>query len=149
MKKTYTIQSVTHTAISDEKGSIIWHLTEPGGRQRKVNGITSLDKVGLINSARPVYVRETPLVEALLPRNEGETFTIDFTEFNSAQGYINREIYANMRRSERLACMVSKTGRYLAVAGLLIVLWLTWTFYNSANEFARKQPLIPSTHELP
>ncbi|MBU0654199.1 MAG: hypothetical protein KJ914_03600 [Gammaproteobacteria bacterium] len=149
MKKTYTIQTVNHTPISDEKGSIIWHLIEPDGRQRKVNGVTSIDKAGLIDSARSVYARETPLVESLLLHNEGETFSIDFTEFNKAQGYINREIYADMQRCQKFSCMVRKLGRVLAVAGILIVLWLGWTFYQSANQFAQKQPLRPSTHELP
>ncbi len=149
MKKTYTVQTVTHTPIAEDKGSIIWHLLEPDGRQRKVNGVTTIDKDGLIDSARSIYAREAPLVEALLPYNEGETFTIDFTEFNKAQGYINREIYTNMQRCEKFACMVHRVGRVLAVATVLVVLWLGWTFYNSANQFAQKQPLRPSTHELP
>ncbi|HRJ52025.1 MAG TPA: hypothetical protein PLE99_04585 [Candidatus Thiothrix moscowensis] len=149
MKKTYTIQTVTHAVISPEKGSIIWHLLEPDGRQRKVNGITEIDKAGLIDSARSVYAREAPLVEALLPRNEGETFEIDFTEFNRAQGYINREIYADIQRCEKLSCLMKRVGRVLAVVGVVVVLWLGWTFYNSANQFAQKQPLRPSIHELP
>lgn len=148
MKKTYTIQSVTHTVISPEKGSMVWQLLDAAdGRLRKVNGVTTLDKAGLVDSTRSIYLRETPLVEELLLLNEGDTFTIDFTGFNQAQGYINREMYANMQQCERLSCLTRKLGRVLAVAGVLIVLWLGWMLYGSMTEFAHQQPL--KHHELP
>lgn len=148
MKKTYTIQSVTHTVISPEKGSIIWQLVDTADdRQRKINGITTLDKDGVIEVARSIYAREAPLVEELLLHHEGETFTIDFTEFNKAQGYINREIYANMKKCERLTCLAQRVGQVLAVAAAVAVLWLGWTLFVSVNEFAHQQPL--TTRHVP
>ncbi|EIJ32888.1 hypothetical protein [Thiothrix nivea] len=147
MKKTYTIQTVTHTVISPGKGSIIWELLDAADdRQRKINGITTLDKDGVIEVARSIYTRESPLVEELLLHNEGDTFTIDFTEFNKAQGYINREIYANMKKCERMACLAQRVGQVLAVAAAVAVLWLGWTLFASVNEFAQQQPL---THHVP
>lgn len=147
MKKTYTVQSVTRTAISPEKGAIAWALQDEQGRERKVNGVTTLDKDGHITSARSIYSREAPLVEELLLHFEGDTFTIDFTEFNKAQGYINREIYADLQKCQRMSCLAREAGKVLAVAAVLAVLWLGWTFYASVNEFADQQPL--KRHELP
>lgn len=147
MKKTYTILSVTHTAISPEKGSIGWSLRDELGRERKVNGITTLDKNSHIESARSIYAREAPLVDELLLHFEGDTFTIDFTAFNKAQGYINREIYADLQKYQRFSCLARRAGKALAVVGALAVLWLGWTFYTSVNEFAHQQPL--KRHELP
>jgi hypothetical protein len=146
MKKTYTVLSITHTIISPGKGSIIWQLSDEQERPRKVNAVTSLDKQGLVDSARSIYAREAPLVAVLMQRTEGETFSIDFTPFNEANGYINREMYSNLQKCERLGCLARKVWRVLVVVGLLIVLWLGWTLYGSVAEFAHKQPTRP--HEL-
>lgn len=147
MKKTYTILNVTHAAISPEKGSIGWSLRDELGRERKVNGITTLDKDNHIEAVRSIYSREAPLVEELLLHFEGDTFTIDFTAYNKAQGYINREIYADLQKCQHFSCMALRAGKALAVAGVLAVLWLGWTFYTSVHEFAHQQPL--KHHELP
>lgn len=148
MTKTYTIQTVAHTAVSPGKGSITWQLQDKAdGRVRKVSGVTDLDRNGAIESAHSIYVREAPLVEELLRHYEGDTFTIDFTGFNQAQGYIHREIYANMRKRERLGLLSHKAWRVLAVLSLLTLLWLGWSMYASFNKFSQEQPLIH--HELP
>lgn len=85
MKKTYTIQSLVCTEISPGKGSMVWQLRDAGDqRVRRVNGISTLDKQGLIESVRSIYAREAPLVEELLLYHEGDTFSIDFTGFNQA-----------------------------------------------------------------
>lgn len=143
MKKTYTIQSLVCTEISPGKGSMVWQLRDSADeRLRKVNGISTLDKNGLIESVRSIYTRETPLVEELLLRHEGDTFSIDFSSFNQAQGYINREMYANMQKCERLSCMVGKLWRVLAVMALLVVLSLSWMLNSSMTKFSQQQPLI-------
>lgn len=148
MQKTYTIQSLVCTEISPGKGSMVWQLRDASDdRVRKVNGLSTLDKQGLIESVRSIYTRETPLVEELLLHNEGDTFTIDFSGFNQAQGYINREMYANMQKCERLSCLSRQLWRVLAVAGILVVLSLGWMLNTSMTKFSQQQPLIH--HELP
>ncbi|WP_028487602.1 hypothetical protein [Thiothrix lacustris] len=143
MKKTYTIQSIVCTEISPGKGSMAWQLRDNADeRLRKVSGISTLDKNGLIESVRSIYTREAPLVEELLLCQEGDTFSIDFSDFNQAQGYINREMYANMQKCERLSCMVGKLWRVLAVMALLVILSLVWMLNSSMTKFSQQQPLI-------
>ena len=148
MKKTYTIQSLVCTEISPGKGSMVWQLRDAGDhRVRRVNGISTLDKQGVIEAVRSIYAREAPLVDELLLHHEGDTFSIDFTGFNQAQGYINREMYANMQKCEKLSCMVSRLWRVLAVVAILVVLSLGWMLNTSMTKFAEQQPLIHK-HEL-
>lgn len=143
MKKTYTIQSIVCTEISPGKGSMAWQLRDNADeRLRKVSGISTLDKNGLIESVRAIYTREAPLIDALLLRQEGDSFSIDFTGFNQAQGYINREMYANIQKCERLSCMVGKLWRVLAVMALLVILSLVWMLNSSMTKFSQQQPLI-------
>ncbi len=148
MKKTYTIQSLVCTEISPGKGSMVWQLRDTADeRIRKVNGISVLDKNGLIESVRSIYTREAPLVEELLVHHEGDSFSIDFTDFNQVQGYINREMYVNMQKCEHLSGMTNRLWRALAVAGILVVLSLGWMLNTSMTKFSQQQPLIH--HELP
>jgi hypothetical protein len=148
MQKTYTILSLVCTEISPGKGSMIWQLRDTSNDVvRKVNGLSNLDKQGLIESVRSIYSREAPLIEELLLHNEGDTFTIDFTGFNKVQGYIDREMYANLQQCERLSCIVGKLWRTLAVVGILVVLSLGWMLNTSMTKFSQQQPLIH--HELP
>ena len=149
MKKTYTIQSVTHNAISPQKGSMVWQLLDADdGRLRKVNGVTTLDNAGLVDSVRSIYAREIPLVDELLLHDSGDNFTIDFSEFNQQQGYVERDMYLDMQNCEQLSNLSRRTWRVIAVVVLLVVLWLSWMLNTSMTKFAEQQPLIHK-HELP
>lgn len=149
MKKTYTIQSVTHNAISPQKGSMVWQLLDADdGRLRKVNGVTTLDNTGLVDSVRSIYAREIPLVDELLLHDSGDSFTIDFSEFNQQQGYVERDMYLDMQNCEQLSNLSRRTWRVIAVVVLLVVLWLSWMLNTSMTKFAEQQPLIHK-HELP
>ncbi|MDQ5769590.1 hypothetical protein [Thiothrix subterranea] len=149
MKKTYTIQSVTHNAISPQKGSMVWQLLDADdGRLRKVNGVTTLDNAGLVDSVRSIYAREIPLVDELLLHDSGDSFTIDFSEFNQQQGYVERDMYLDMQNCEQLSNLSRRTWRVIAVVVLLVVLWLSWMLNTSMTKFAEQQPLIHK-HELP
>ncbi|QLQ31271.1 MAG: hypothetical protein HZT40_06265 [Candidatus Thiothrix singaporensis] len=54
MTKTYTIQTVAHTAVSPGKGSITWQLQDKAdGRVRKVSGVTDLTGTGRLNRHIP------------------------------------------------------------------------------------------------
>ncbi len=148
MKKTYTIQSVTHNAISPQKGSMVWQLLDADdGRLRKVNGLTTLDNAGLVDSVRSIYAREIPLVDELLLHDAGDSFTIDFSEFNQQQGYVERDMYLDMLNCEQLSNLSRRTWRVIAVVVLLVVLWLSWMLNTSMTKFAEQQPLIHK-HEL-
>lgn len=148
MKKTYTIQSVTHNAISPQKGSMVWQLLDADdGRLRKVNGVTTLDNAGLVDSVRSIYARETPLVDELLLHDAGDSFTIDFSEFNQQQGYVERDMYLDMQNCAHLSTLSRRTWRVIAVLGLLVILWLSWMLNTSMTKFAEQQPLIHK-HEL-
>lgn len=136
MKKTYTVLSVTHTKISPEKGSMIWQLRDKDGYERKVNAVTTLDKAGYVDSARPIYARETPLVDRLMLQVEGDEFTIDFSSFNEAMGYIKREVFEDMQKLEQASRLSSKINRLLLVATVLILCWLGWLTVESFAEFA-------------
>lgn len=149
MKKTYTIQSVTHNAISPQKGSMVWQLLDADdGRLRKVNGVTTLDNAGLVDSVRSIYAREIPLIDELLLHDTGDSFTIDFSEFNQQQGYVERDMYLDMQNCEQLSNLSRRTWRVIAVVVLLVVLWLSWMLNTSMTKFAEQQPLIHK-HELP
>lgn len=152
MKKTYTIQSVTHNAISPQKGSMVWQLLDADdGRLRKVNGVTTLDNAGLVDSVRSIYAREIPLIDELLLHDAGDSFTIDFSEFNQQQGYVERDMYRDMYRDmqncEHLSNLSRRTWRVITVVVLLVVLWLSWVLNTSMTKFAEQQPLIHK-HEL-
>lgn len=147
MKKTYTIQSSHSTIISPAKGAINWSLIDERGHERRVTAMANFDHNGEIIAVQPIYRRETPLVEALAKHVDGDTLTIDFTAFNTANGYINREIYADMRKCERMACIARRALRVLAVFTVIAVLWLAWTFSISVDKFSQQQPL--KRHELP
>ncbi|OQX12033.1 MAG: hypothetical protein BWK73_15955 [Thiothrix lacustris] len=149
MKKTYTIQSVTHNAISPQKGSMVWQLLDADdGRLRRVNGVTTLDNAGLVDSVRSIYAREIPLIDELLRHDEGDSFSIDFSEFNQQQGYVEREMYLDMQHCEHLSTLSRRTWRVIAVVVLLVVFWLSWMLNTSMTKFAEQQPLIHK-HELP
>lgn len=148
MIKTFTIQDIVRTDISPEKGGMTWFLLDEQGKERRVQAVTDLDGAGEIAAVQPIFGRETPLVEELTQHAIGDTFTIDFTAFNQAQGYINREVYANMRKCEGMACLAQRAFKMLAVVAVVALLWLGWVFYSSVQHFSQQQPLTRH-HELP
>jgi len=128
---------------------MVWQLLDADdGRLRKVNGVTTLDNAGLVDSVRSIYAREIPLVDELLLHDSGDSFTIDFSEFNQQQGYVERDMYLDMQNCEQLSNLSRRTWRVIAVVVLLVVLWLSWMLNTSMTKFAEQQPLIHK-HELP
>lgn len=146
MKKTFTIQQITHKVVSPQRGSLTWLLSDEHQQARKVNAITVLGRNQAIAEVRAVHVREMPLVDALLNQEEGETFALDFTAFNHDHGYAEREVYANLQTCEQLGKLGSSIWKVLATGGVLVCLWLAWLLYGSMTEFAKQQPTVP--HEL-
>ena len=138
MQKTFIVRKYQHEAIAVDRGVAVWELLDEAERPRKVTALTQLDAAGVIENAKPVYHRETPLVEQLLNVCQGESFTIDFTSFNTAQQYAPRLCL-------QTTGSVGNTGdmlplflfRVMAALGLLSVLWMFWSFIESVATFAR------------
>ena len=147
MKKIYTIHSVTRTAIAPDKGAISWLISDENERERRVSGVTTLNKNAQIIATRAIHAREAPLVAELLLHEEGDTFGIDFTAYNLANAYVEREVYANMQRQARLGAMGDTARWVLAGLAVLAIIWLGWTLYESMTGLT----VIKSatSHELP
>ena len=137
MKKTFIVRQYQHEAIAADRGVAVWELIDEAERPRKVTALTQLDAAGIIENAKPIYHRETPLVEQLLNVCQGESFTIDFTSFNTAQQYAPRLCL-------QTTGSVGNTGdmlplflfRVMAALGLLSVVWMFWSFIESVATFA-------------
>ena len=138
MKKTFIVRQYQHEAIAADRGVAVWELIDEAERPRKVTALTQLDAAGIIENAKPIYHRETPLVEQLLNVCQGESFTIDFTSFNTAQQYAPRLCL-------QTTGSVGNTGdmlplflfRVMAALGVLSVVWMFWSFIESVATFAR------------
>ena len=138
MKKTFIVRQYQHEAIAADRGVAVWELIDEAERPSKVTALTQLDAAGIIENAKPIYHRETPLVEQLLNVCQGESFTIDFTSFNTAQQYAPRLCL-------QTTGSVGNTGdmlplflfRVMAALGLLSVVWMFWSFIESVATFAR------------
>ena len=135
MKKTFIVRKYQHEAIAANRGVAVWELVDEAERPRKVTALTQLDDAGVIENAKPVYYRETPLVEQLLNVCEGESFSIDFTSFNTAQQYAPRApMPAVAINADVLPLFLL---RLMALMGLLSVLWMFWSFIEAVATFAR------------
>ena len=134
MTKTFTVQEIQHKEISPGKGSIIWLLADERGLSRKVNAITDIDANGVIQKMRPVYKRETPLVERLHYVNEGQRFSLNFSAYNKQENYAPREVYTNMRSIEKVGSLAKGVSRFIMLAGLLLVCWLAYGLFNDVMQ---------------
>ena len=135
MQKTFIVRKYQHEAIAVDRGVAVWELLDETERPRKVTALTQLDAAGVIENAKPVYHRETPLVEQLLNVCEGESFSIDFTSFNTAQQYAPRARLQSAKASGDVLPLF--LFRLMAVMGLLSALWMIWSFIESVATFAR------------
>ena len=122
MIKTFTIHAISRKEISPGKGSIIWLLSDEKGAPRKVASIADINKAGVVEAIHPVYSREAPLVDALLPRLKGERVTVDFAPFNQAKGYAARDAYRQMQAQEQANHFLPRVWRGLVWAGVLCLL---------------------------
>ena len=139
MKKTFTVLSVTHTVVSPERGSMTWYLSDELSHSRKVTAVTQLNQAEQITAAKPVYNREKPLIDCLLYKQEGETFTIDFTSFNEEMGYLKREVFADMQTLEQAGKLSHRVNRILFWLVMLVICWLGWLTFDSFQDFALQQ----------
>ena len=136
MKKTFIVRQYQHKAIAADRGVAVWELVDEAERPRKVTALTQLDAAGIIENAKPVYHRETPLVEHLLNAGEGECFSIDFSSFNTTQQYLPRAP-VGLAAPHAAPLMSLFLYRLLLGLGVFSALWLIWSFIESVATFAR------------
>jgi len=78
----FTLKDKQFKEISKGKGVLSFHLVDELGRDRIVKAQAKLNWFKKIHSVRPMYHRETPLVNALVKTKLNETIQVDFTEYN-------------------------------------------------------------------
>lgn len=101
MIKIMTINNFHRTSLADKREQYTWSITDEKGQQRQVHAHAQINEQQQIESYRPLNVREIPLVEILLKHRIGDTFTIDFTEFNQRHCYNQRSTFHNKIQQER------------------------------------------------
>lgn len=120
MIKTFLVHAVKTSQVAPGKGLITWLVTDENRIPRKVLGLTETDEEGLVKAVKPVYSRETPLVEALTTLVRGDLVTIDFRPFNLTQGYEDRLIYAAAEPNRRF--LIPHLSKLVALATLACAL---------------------------
>lgn len=78
----YTLKGYKFKEISKAKGSIEYQLTDELGNERLVTAMAKLNWRGQIHRVRPIYHRESPLIQALANTALEDTLVVDFSEFN-------------------------------------------------------------------
>lgn len=140
MIKTFTVHAVNRKVISPGKGSVTWQLSDEKGLPRKISGIADMDAKGIIHEVQAVYSREKPLVAALMHRVEGETFTIDFSEFNRQQAYVPRQAF-------RSAPPQSSFGSFFSLRRAMVILMLVCVLsflYAAMNDVMTMSSQFPT-----
>lgn len=120
MIKTFLVHAVKTTQVAPGKGLITWLVTDENRVPRKVMGLTETDDEGLVKAVKPVYSRETPLVEALTTLVRGDLVTIDFRPFNLSHGYEDRLIYASVDQNRYF--LLPRLSKLVAMATLAAAL---------------------------
>ena len=82
MVKTFTIKAYNFKQVSQGKGAIEYLLVDEFGEKRIVTAVAKIGWNKKISSIKPVYTRETPLVQALADRVVNDQIIVDFTGFN-------------------------------------------------------------------
>lgn len=101
MIKTFLVHAVKTTQVSPGKGLITWLVTDENRIPRKVLGVTETDEQGFVKAVKPVYSRETPLVDALKTLVRGDMVTVDFRPFNLINYDDERLVYAPFNARHR------------------------------------------------
>lgn len=82
MVKTFTIKEYNFKQVSQSKGAIEYVLVDEFGGKRTVTAVAKIGWNKKISSVKPVFKRETPLVQALVNRAVNDQVIVDFTGFN-------------------------------------------------------------------
>ena len=78
----YTVTGYNFTEISSGKGSIEYQLMDEYGNERTVTAMAKLNLFKKVSKVRPIYHRESPLIEALSRTKLNDSIVVDFSEFN-------------------------------------------------------------------
>ena len=90
MEKVFTVNSIKYHLDSPTSNFIEWALVDERQQQRVVKGKAELTIQGYVKEIVPINRREMPLIEALTQHKPGESFGVDFSNFNKNFGYQNR-----------------------------------------------------------
>lgn len=120
MIKTFLVHAVKTTQVAPGKGLITWLVTDENRVPRKVMGLAETDEKGLIKEVKPVFSRETPLVEALTTLVRGDLVTIDFRPFNRSQGYEERLVYEKINQNRHF--LIPHLSKLFALTSLACAL---------------------------
>lgn len=82
MIKTFSLDKIEETQLSDKKGTMIFHLTDENGNSRQVTGLTFLDANKVAKGIASVNKRELPLIQNLFEMEINETIDLEFKYFN-------------------------------------------------------------------
>lgn len=137
MIKTFTIHSTYHQEISPGKGSIIWLLSDENKQPRKIAAITDVDEQNHIVAMQAVYKRERPLVKHLQQLVKGDTFSLDFSEYNEQENYVPRELYNNMRLQENTSQLGANVTKVAVLLGVLAALWFAYHAISNVSELSQ------------
>lgn len=140
MTKRFTVHAVYHKEISPGKGSIVWLLSDERGTPRKINGITAVDGNGVIDSIQAVYKRETPLIARLHNAQKGDSFAIDFSDYNQQCDYTPREAYNNLRGQEKASTLAANVTKVLVLLGAVVLLWFAYTAVSDLFQLKHNFP---------
>lgn len=113
MIKTFTLKAIDHEQATPQSGLITWHLVDENNHKRVVKAITELSRLGFIKTIRPRHDREMPLVEVLSYHVEGESFQVDFSNFNATHGYKPREVFPSTQQPTQLNAKLRDSLREL------------------------------------
>lgn len=82
MIKTFSLDKIEETQLSDKKGTMVFHLTDENGDSRQVIGLTFLDANKIARGIASVNKRELPLIQNLFEMELKETIDLEFKYFN-------------------------------------------------------------------
>lgn len=82
MVKTFTIKEYNFKQVSQNKGAIEYILVDEFGQKRTVTAVAKIGWNKKIKSVKPVFKRETPLVQALVSRAVNDQVIVDFAGYN-------------------------------------------------------------------
>ncbi len=82
MLKTYTLKQKSYGRVSANKGTVRYILQEEDGSERTVMAMTELGLTKKVKAIRPMFHRESPLIDKLALAEVNDRIWVDFSDFN-------------------------------------------------------------------
>lgn len=115
MIKTFLLDKIEETQLSDKKGTMVFHLTDESGDSRQVTGVTFLDENQIAKGIASVNKRELPLIQNLFEMELNESIDLEFKYYNDLYdrkidktvNQIAYETALEMQKEEKLLYRIS------------------------------------------